>query len=615
VSLVDPTVYTIVYFAAYGISVVSVLAIIYSFFYFIRKMRVSPSVGRLLALSKDEGSRLFKADSVLLMHLSIVLGVALSIVLVLLDPFWNFLPFLRFALLIISLPLDAGLVTALLWRVQRLSGSRKTQRMLGTDAGFSSASTKLQFILLVVILLTTSELVLDWFQSLIIVTATLNIIRNFFAAGYYARPSANLLKNFDRPLSKMTVPFKLSDVLEGKVDASQIKIGVSTISEFADFEKSSFHSCVEIGVCESSCPATAAGRPLSPRVLVRKLDLLEKAKGERVDPFETIQEEELWSCTTCNACVQSCPVGVRHLDIIQDLRRTLVSAGKLDKKKSALLENLVQHQNPYGFSSGTRADWARDQGIPTLEENPSAEYLYFVGCVSSFDQRSQNVAKSLSKILKTAGISFAILGKEEICNGDPARRLGEEGRYQELAAQNIEKMNSYKVKRIVTSCPHCFNTIKNEYPTFGGNYEVTYHTQLISEIIKKKKISIPESKLREISVTLHDACFAARYNSVSDEPRSALRAASKDVREMNRHGEKTFCCGAGGSNYWYSVPQQKTISSIRTEEAVKTGAQNLATECPFCLSMFEDSIRVSNAKIVVKDVAEIVADQMRTLDP
>ncbi len=323
-----------------------------------------------------------------------------------------------------------------------------------------------------------------------------------------------------------------------------------------------------------------------------------------------MKDDELWSCTSCGACVQSCPVAVKHLDIIYDLRRNLVAQGKLDKDKIALLQNLSQNQNPYGLASSLRGDWAKDQGIDTLATNPKAEYLYWVGCVSSFDQRAQNIAKSVSKILKTVGLSFAILGNEESCNGDPARRLGEEGRYQELAYQNIEKMNSLGVRKIITSCPHCFNTIKNEYPLFGGNYEVIHHSQLISNLIEDRKIKIPKSKLNEISVTLHDACYAVRYNSIFEEPRKVLEATTSDIREMRRSKDKTFCCGAGGSNYWYKVPQQKTISGIRTKEASDTGANTLATECPFCLSMFEDSTKVSGTKMSVRDIAEIVADQL-----
>jgi dimethylglycine catabolism B len=600
------------FLVVYVSSLASILAVLGAFLWWSKKVDAKPPTpGRIFLLTKEEGSRLNSKDPVFLMHVAIAVGVGLSILIALLDPFWSYFAILRIILLIISLPLIAGLVAAFVWRLQRFNQSKQAQELLKTDSSFNKSSAYLQLVLILAILLTTSELVVSWVSYLTYADFILNIFRNSLVILYYAEPSINLIQYFDRPLSMMRVPFKLSDVMEGKVDASTLTVGVSKISEFPQYEKLSFDSCVEIGACESACPATAAGRPLSPRIVVRKASLLGKQEGRDPDPFESIREEELWSCVTCGACVQSCPVAVKHLDIIYDLRRNLVNAGKLDKDKSTMLQNLVQNQNPYGFNSSSRADWARDQGIDTVSSNPNADYLYWVGCISSFDQRAQSIAKALSKIMKKAGISFAILGTEEMCNGDPARRLGEEGRYQELAYQNIERLNGYKVRKIITSCPHCFNTIKNEYPAFGGNYEVIYHSQLISNLIRDGRIKLSQDKLNEISVTLHDACYAARYNSIFDEPRSVLSAATSDLREMHRRKEKTFCCGAGGSNYWYKVPQQRTITSIRTEEALGTRATTLATECPFCLSMFEDSMRVNaNSKMAVKDLAEIVAAEM-----
>ena len=396
--------------------------------------------------------------------------------------------------------------------------------------------------------------------------------------------------------------------MSGKTDPSLVQVGVGKDSEFSTPQKLTFDSCVEIGACEAACPATASGRPLSPRVLVRKVSLLAKGGGPGSEVSSVVGEDELWSCTSCGACVSSCPVSVKHLDVIYDLRRDLVAKGKLDKEKSAMLENLAQNQNPYGFKNATRGDWARDLGVDTLASNPKAEYLFWVGCVTSFDQRAQRIARALSTIFKKAGISFAILGSEEMCVGDPARRLGEEGRYQELAYQDIEKLNSYGVKKIVTACPHCFNSLKNEYPQFGGNYEVVYHTQLISDLIRAGKLKVPPERIQKISVTLHDACYASRYNNVFDEPREVLEASVSDVREMGRRKEKTFCCGAGGSNYWFKVPQQRSIAGIRTEEAQKTGAKEIVTECPFCLSMFDDTTKVMNTGMDVKDLAEIIAE-------
>ena len=427
-----------------------------------------------------------------------------------------------------------------------------------------------------------------------------------------------------KPMGKMSTPFNLVEILK-QSDADQsalpdLKIGIATTSDLNWSQRAMLDSCTNCGRCESACPANAAGRDLSPRAVVQDLkrqfyfdsNPRSLARGEEPSLIETgiVRPGEMYSCVMCAACVYECPVMINHLDFISDLRRTLVTQSKLDAKQTTLLSNLATHQNPYGLSSSSRADWAKELDIKLLSENPDAEYLFWVGCVSSFDQRAQSIAKSLVRIFKHAGVSFAILGNEESCNGDPARRLGEEGRYQELAIQNIEKMNSYKVRKIITSCPHCFNTIRNEYPEFGGKYEVLHHSQAISDLISAGKIKINQSKINEISVTLHDACYAARMNSIFEEPRNVLNAARSDMKEMHRCKEKTFCCGAGGSNYWYNVPQQRTITSIRTEEAANTGASTLATECPFCLSMFEDSTRVTGTKMEVKDIAEIISAEL-----
>ncbi|HEY6283548.1 MAG TPA: (Fe-S)-binding protein [Nitrososphaerales archaeon] len=596
------------YLAVYTISLASVTAIIISIFLHASRSSVSLNPRRLLGLTKDEARRLTAGDAVFLMHLSIALGVGLTIAISLLDPAIDYVPFLRTAILIVSIPLVAGLAAAFAWRVQRFVQSKKTEAELKTGKSFTTASTYLQVILMLAIALTASELILLWLPSLALVGGIIGILRNGLVVVYYSMPSVNLIGYFDKPLASISTPFSLADVVSGKTDPSQIRAGVGRLSEFKPSQELSFDSCVEIGACEAACPATAAGRPLSPRVLVRKLSLLSQLAGASDDPFSTVGEEELWSCTSCGACVASCPVGVKHLDIIYDLRRDLVAKGKVDREKSAMLENLAQSHNPYGLKNATRGEWARGLGVDTVSSNPGADYVYWVGCISSFDQRAQKVAAAMAKILKHAGISFAIMANEEQCTGDPARRLGEEGRYQELAYDNIGRLNAYGVKKIIAACPHCFNALKNEYPGFGGSYEVVYHTQLISDLISQGKIQIPKDKVQKISVTLHDACYAARYNNIFDEPRRALDASVAEVREMGRKKEKTFCCGAGGSNYWFKVPQQRSMAAIRTEEAAKTEAKEIATECPFCLSMFDDSTKATKTEMGVRDVAEIVAE-------
>jgi Fe-S oxidoreductase len=602
----------LVYLIFYIVSLVSVAAIFYSVYRHSKDTSTSIGTDRLLGLTKDEASRLGTGDPVFLMHLAIAVGVGLSIAAAILEPALGYLPLLKDLILAASVPLMVGLVGAFVWRIQRFIQSKRVEReVLKTDRAFSSASTVLQLILIAAIGLTTTELASGWFPSLLLVGAAVGILRNLLVALYYSRPSVNLIGYFDRPLSSISIPFTLADVLSGKTDASQVRVGVGHVSEFEIRERLSYDSCVEIGACEAACPATASGRPLSPRVLVRKLSLLGREdKASNADPLSVVGEDELWSCTSCGACVRSCPVSVKHLDMIYDLRRNLVSKGKLDKEKSSLLENLAQNQNPYGLKSSTRGDWAIGLGIDTIAANPSAEYIYWVGCVSSFDQRAQRISRSLAKILKQAGVSFAIMAKEEMCTGDPARRLGEEGRFQELAYQNIERLNSYSVKKIIATCPHCFNALKNDYPAFGGRYEVVYYTQLISDLIKDGKIQVPKDRIREISVTLHDACYASRYNNIFDEPREALEASVSELREMGRRKKKTFCCGAGGSNYWFKVPQQRSIAGIRTEEARKTGADIIATECPYCLSMLDDTTKVMNTGMEVRDIAEIVAESL-----
>lgn len=609
----------IIYLAVYILALASVIAIFYSFFYSSRKMSGKISLQRVLSLTKDETARLRSGDSVFLMHLSIILGVSLSIGMVILDPIFYVVPLFKVVLLIISLPIVAGLIAAFAWRIQRLQQSKKVEKELGSKyesylpIKFTRTSTWLQLVLIIAILLTTAVLILEWFGSLTVESMGVDTIRNVMVVVYYSFPSVNLLQNFDRPLSEFRAPFKLSDVLEGKIDASQIKMGPAKLSEFSPSEKSSFRSCVEIGACENACPATATGRPLSPRIFVRKLKLLEEEKTQTEDPLGYIQENELWSCTSCGSCVKSCPVGVEHLDMIFDLRRTLVASGRLDSKKSQFLQNLTQHRNSLGLPQEDRNSWLKELGLKEVDENPSFEYLLWVGCMESFDPAAREGVKALVGVLKEAEMldKFAILGNVETCCGDPARRLGEEGLYQELALGNIELFKKYRVANLVLTCPHGCNTFSKEYPALDswmGNVKVYHEAELFDKLIKEGNLKVHKDVSSKM--TIHDPCYLTRYGKVVQPQRNVLSAIGT-VEEAKHHGEDTFCCGAGGSNYWYSVPEKKRISHERLDQLSETDADTIVTMCPFCNIMVSDASKAQgHEEKKVKDLAEVLRNSL-----
>ncbi|WP_243669089.1 (Fe-S)-binding protein [Vulcanisaeta sp. JCM 16161] len=348
---------------------------------------------------------------------------------------------------------------------------------------------------------------------------------------------------------------------------------------------------------------------LSPRVLVRKLALLRNSAGLEADAFKVINEDELWACTTCGACTYSCPVGVRHIDIIMDLRRKLVELGKLDQKKSNLLLNLSQYNNSMGMPNYGRHDWLKELGVKTVQENPSFEYLLWVGCMGSFDNRAREIITSLIEILKVAGLldKIAILGDEETCCGDPARRLGEEGRFQELALNNIELFKKYGVKNIITICPHGYNVFKNDYPKIDpwmGNVKVIHHSEFLEQLINDGKINVGRNNT---VFTIHDPCYLARYNNIT-KPQRVIVNKIGNLKEAKKHGAQTFCCGAGGANYWYDVPEKKRISHIRLEQLMETNAQTIVTLCPFCNAMLTDAARVKGVedRVRILDISEIV---------
>lgn len=381
------------------------------------------------------------------------------------------------------------------------------------------------------------------------------------------------------------------------------------------------YTCTECGRCTAACPANYTGKKLSPRKIIMDIryrlhDLTfhgnEQKIKEKTLIHNYISDEEIWACTTCNACVTECPVLIEHVDTIVDLRRGLVlTESNFPSELNVVFRNLETNFTPWAFSYMDRAAWAEGLDVKIASQDNSPQLLFWVGCAGSFDERFKKVSRSIVKILKSAGIDFKILGTEEKCNGDAARRLGNEYLAQMLMMENIQTLEKYGVKKILTACPHCYNSLKNEYPQFGGNYEVIHHTELISQLIQDGKIKIEKSL--EGKFTYHDSCYLGRYNDIYNSPRFALNAIKGiELKEMKRSFDKGFCCGAGGGRMFLEENEGKRINIERTEEALSLKVDTIATACPFCMTMMSDGLKAKDVfdKVQVKDVAEIVADSM-----
>ncbi|TMC01121.1 MAG: (Fe-S)-binding protein, partial [Chloroflexi bacterium] len=348
--------------------------------------------------------------------------------------------------------------------------------------------------------------------------------------------------------------------------------------------------------------------------------LLGDAKAETTAPAHWVETkpDELWACTTCAACVEACPVTIEHIDKIVDMRRSLtLMEGAAPPEAQRAMTNIERAGNPWGEPRETRGDWAQGLEIPTFAEKPDAEYLYFVGCAASYDRRNQRVARALAAILKSAGVSFAILGAAETCNGDPARRMGNEYLFQLQAQQNIETLNAAAVKKVITSCPHCFNTIANEYPQLGGNYEVVHALPLVKKLLDEKKITMTDGAAAEI-VAYHDPCYLGRHNGIYDAPRDVLDAVPGVTRaEIAPHNrERGFCCGAGGGRMWMEEKMGQRVNHRRVDQllATKSGATKVASGCPYCLIMLEEGVGAKGVQESIKpvDVLELVAARLET---
>jgi Fe-S oxidoreductase len=430
----------------------------------------------------------------------------------------------------------------------------------------------------------------------------------------------------DRPKQGLVRPMHVSQLMEDpEADFDAITLGAHQADEFTWKQLLDSVSCTECARCTAVCPAYATGRPLSPMKLITDIrqDLYDRTIRQKEAAEDLvggrIQIDELWSCTTCGACINACPVLIDHVPTFTDMRRYLVlSEGQPPDKAAEALEGMTNRGNPWALAQGDRMKWASEAGLdlPIMSEKKKANVLYWVGCAGSYDPRNQKVARAFVKILQTAGVDFAVLGDEETCNGDSARRLGEEYLFETLAMQNIETLNQYEFNRIVTPCPHCMHTIGTEYRDFAGNYEVVHHSQFIGELIASGKLKLNGGGNGAGKVTFHDPCYLGRYHDQYESPRELIRqavAAKGGFVEMEQARENSFCCGAGGGNMWYEMADETDRMNLnRVRQAAATGADTVATACSFCMIMMDDGVKVEGQEdsLQVKDVAELVADSL-----
>jgi Fe-S oxidoreductase len=388
---------------------------------------------------------------------------------------------------------------------------------------------------------------------------------------------------------------------------SELRFGAGTVADLTWKQIVDGFSCTECGRCQDACPAHATGKILSPKLLI--MGIRDQVFAQSAEPIagHGVPEEMIWDCVTCGACVEACPVSIEHVDHIVDLRRHLVMVdSKFPAEAEPMLRDVERASNPWGKPQTERAAWAEELGVRVLEPGDRApEYLYWVGCAASFDERAKKSAESTAKLLQKAGVDFAILGPRESCTGDPARRMGNEYVFQALAEQNVSTLNESGVTKIVASCPHCFNTLANEYGDFGGNYEVLHHTELLAQLVRDGRI---EPKAGRGEITYHDSCYLARHNDVRAEPRELVAAVGTPV-EMKRSGKQTFCCGAGGAHMWMEE-RGSGINEERVREAAETGAGTLAVACPFCTVMLDDGVRASGKQLRVVDVSTLLAESL-----
>ena len=458
-----------------------------------------------------------------------------------------------------------------------------------------------------------------WIVHVVTFCIFLSILSVTMLRHMFTSPLNMYLADRDRPKGAMK---PMPNLMETELES----FGASTIEDFTWKQLLDTDACTMCGRCTSVCPAHATGKPLDPREIVLKTgEVMARTGNPQVSPpigvdadivvaansvFERITAEEVWSCTSCKACDEICPVNIEILDKILDMRRYLsLMESNFPTELGNAYRFMENSGNPWGLSQAERGGWAdKLEGIEIVDGSDpfEAEYLYWVGCAGSFDDKNKKVTTAMSKLMQRAGISFAILGPSEMCTGDPARRSGNEYIFQMLAMQNIETLNGMGVKKIVTQCPHCFNTLQNEYPQLGGNYEVVHHSQFLEWLIDQKKLDLSTAELDE-RIVYHDSCYLGRHNDVYLAPRNVIGSlAGVEIVEAERNGTKGMCCGAGGARMWMEESIGKQVNVERSQELIATGATRVATACPFCYIMIDDGVKsqgIEEEDLKVADIA------------
>ena len=426
-------------------------------------------------------------------------------------------------------------------------------------------------------------------------------------------------------------PVSQLDSIENMEEAESF--GAGKLEDFSWAQLLSVDACMHCGRCLEYCPTFNTEKPLRPRDLVLEIagfqadrgGLFSGQLGEDANQARfrngagadreliggVVSAEELWDCTTCGACMSQCPVYIEHVPLIVGMRRNLVlEQAEFPNELAPLFNNMEKNFNPWEFPPSQRGQWARELGVKTLAEHPAAEVLYWVGCYGHFDERNNKVARALVKCLQAAGVDFAILGSEEKCSGEPLRRIGNEYLYQTIVAENVETLNKYQFQTVITACPHCFNTIATEYPQFGGNYRVVHHSQFIQELLRDNRLRVRPGTAE--TITYHDSCYIGRYHGIYDQPRAALAALGGELREMSMNRRTSMCCGGGGGRVFMEEKRGARINQLRLDQALETGAETVASACPFCLTMMEDAISTKDVRerMRARDMVELIADAL-----